>query len=685
MDEKVNEVMMREQDGSSDKEKILIASLGALPYQRTTYVYGNPEIAKATNYAFHAVCEIEKPNKLMLIGTVDSFWHLLVEFFITYREFENRFNENEIEKVRDFVKREVKPKRDAQTLLKMKDYAPLLQLDEESRNIALNCIISADHRVLYEDGTRKGPDYGPVEEFLKKALNLDQVKVVIVPVGVNNRQQEEYFDLLRDGLSELISNSGDKHTEILFDVTYGFRSMPLYIMMLVRYFDLLKSNHFVFKAYYGVFEARDKDNNTTPLMDLTIVPIMTDWINAIHDFIEFGSVKTLIKCLEKEKDGKTEENAAYIDEVTREFATFEYAMNANNLYYLIRGIVFITGLEYLSVESEDLRVLDAKHPAFSPQAKMMLETIHEKYCDRFYAEEMQEERWCTTESYVLIQIARLYTAQGNYGDAAIAFQEGVLTYVLERFLRESIMETEGFSTTEQFYAYVHDYSNREEKKRNYIDYLNTPYCNQEFDKLYNDIKDKIRNTQAHCKYEKTAIVTISEMEVWLKTATEMLLEEMKSGYSTTNFTDRTGLIKVYPKKSRQDLIDESQEKLFNMLLKSVGQNVYAFKEPINEVIQDQEMKKILRILNLSDEALLQWVNDLTKCREGDTPSALAESTYCKWACDKISKAKKKSKDPSSFSPSQVDTSLTAYLTSLHQVAKNRKTVVDRIAAISDLK
>lgn len=688
MSEKVRNLQMIQQDeneSNCNKEKILIASLGAMPYQETTYVFEPEKILKKTRYAFHAVCEIEKPNKLMLVGTRDSFWHELVDYFKEHGK--TIFTDQETVNVCEFVKREKEPRLKAESVLRNKHYAPLFERDDEYKSTAIECIIHAAG-FKWLNGTQPGSNYEIVESFLEKALNLEKVKIVIVPEGIDNSQQEEYFNLLRDGLSELISNSGDKPTEILFDVTYGFRSMPLYIMMLIRYFDLLKEHNFVFKAYYGVFEARDRDNNTTPLVDLTIVPIMTDWINAIHDFIEYGSVKTLIKCLKMEKDGKPDNISSYIDEVTKEFGTFEYAMNANNLYYLVRGIVYITGLKYLSIENVDYDILDVNHPVFSPQAKMMLENIRQKYCERFSTKAMEETGWNTTESYVLAQIARLYTSQGNYGDAAIAFQEGVLTYVMERFLRETIMMEECLSSTDQFYSFVHVFSNRDEKKKTYDAHLNTLYQKKKlkgFDKIYYDIKDKIRNTQAHFKYEKNESVAISQMENWLEEGIKMLLNEMESGYGT-DFINLTGLRDIYPDKSRQKIIQESRTMLFERILKSIPSEKYEFSDNVSELVQDQEMQKVLRILNMSDSVLLQWVEDLTNyCRDGGEPSVLVESTYVRWVNGRISRAKRKSKDPDIFTPSLVDTSLIAYLTALHQVRKDQIAVVDSIAATATYK
>lgn len=660
-------------------DRILIAGLGNRDYDETIYVYdGFKSIEKKTKYVFDAVGEVEHPNKLMLVGTLDSKWENLIDYYNEHTK--KKISPERLNSFKEFLLKQ-------RSIKKHTEAAPITEA-----TVTEQCIADEDNRenegTITEIDTQCAKLFRKIEEFLEQEGGFSQVKIVIIPAGIDKNQQDEYFDSLRTGMDALISKDKNKRTEIIFDITYAFRSIPIYVMMLVRYFDFLKSQNIEFRAYYGAFEAKNREKNTTPLIDLSIVPIMTDWINAIHDFIEFGSVKTLIKCLEKEKEGKSAEEAAYLEEVTREFSTFEYAMNANNLYYLVRGIVYITGLKYVSVENEDIRVLDVNHSAFSRQAQMMLETIREEYCNRFSTQTMQEPGWSTTESYVLAQIARLYTAQGNYGDAAIAFQESVLTYVMERFLKESIMATECFSANEQFYMYTHDFSNREKKKQNYIDYLNARLHDKnlkEFDKLYIQIKDKIRNTQAHFKYEKTATVTIPEMEEWLRTATKMLLEEMESGYKT-EFVNCTGLISVYPRKSREDFLYEAQEKFFRMLLKRVKKNEYDLADNLDAIIEDQEMKKILKILKLSDEAVLQWVNELkTYCQNSGEPSVLVETTYCKWVDNKVARAKAKSKDLTDLTLINVDTSLTAYLTSLPQVPKNRATVVNSIAAISNIK
>ena len=652
MEEKAN-VDDRALDKKRKKDVILIASLGAMRYQPTTYVFDKVE--KTTKYTFDAVCEVEKPNKLLLVGTVDSYWHELVDYYSKFIADDNDLVN--VREVKEFVKREQVPKADAETLLKRDAYKPLLELDKSARTVAINCIRDADKRVIFEKSKRIDKDYSCVEELIKTAGGFDRVKIVIVPEGIDKEQQDEYFYCLLDGIEDLICDVGDRKAEILFDVTNGFRSMPLYIMMLIRYFDLLKSHDFEFKAYYGAFEARGKDNRT-PLMDLSIVPIMTDWINALHEFLEFGSVKTLITCLDKEKNDKSPENTEYINGVIEEFNDFEYAMNANNLYYLIRGIIYITGSKHISPDQMDIKTLDVNHSAFSPQAGMMLQTIQENYKKRFVTEKMADPNWATTESYILEQIANLYVSQGNYGDAAIAFQEGVLTYIMEQFLKDDIMTSNGFTSREDFYEYVHGFSNREEVKQAYIDELNnhknkSKSCKRaktEFDTVYDNIKDKIRNTQAHFKYDKTEGITISKMEKWLTTGIDTVLKEMSSGHhDDAVFKNLTGLKEVYQHTGDSEIQSvpnpkDAIKKLFDSILLKNFRGTYLLAGNLEEALKTAEMREVLSLLNLTAESVVNWGNDLKSYEYNPgSPSDIVRDTYLAWIEKKTDRARRTAK------------------------------------------
>ena len=147
-------------------------------------------------------------------------------------------------------------------------------------------------------------------------------------------------------------------------------------------------------GHFDKVNKREYEDNA-PLVNLTIVPEITDWINALHDFLQYGSVKTLCQCLDKETDSDGK-----IKEMITEFSSFENAMNSNNLYYLMRGIVYITGETRLSTCLEDnYKVLDINTISLSEQARLMIQEIQKSYRDRFISAEINTSGWHIPETY----------------------------------------------------------------------------------------------------------------------------------------------------------------------------------------------------------------------------------------------------------------------------------------------
>ena len=584
-------------------DRILIATLGANSYFNTTYIDRNKQDLVTSGYAFDAVIKQENPNKLILVGTRRSWWNKVIEF---YSQMPGLEDQDEVNKIM-----ELWSKKQGKYDWTQKTHAsgPAIYYDESVRG----GIDTVDSNGMTEDGWQR------IENFIAKAGGFDKVHIAIVPNGITEKEQKEYFDRIREGIVDMTKAEENK-IEILFDISNGFRSIPLYNMMLVRYFSLLRPQKFSFKAYYGNFDIKKEYGGKSPLVNLSVVPLMTDWINALHDFLEYGSVKTLIRCLETEKNnqkGKNkEENIANITSVIKEFERFEYAMNANNLYYLIRGISFITGNQYSLSEKVNNKTLDINHECFSPQARLMLENIQKRYKDRF-----DMPSTITTEAYILEQIASLYAEQGNYGDAAIAFQEGVLTYVMERFYRPKDIDGE---LVHNFYEkFVHVTAERERVKRPYIDMIDKNEEDWEKNKLnsntvkfakhYKLIKERIRNVQAHFKYDELEEVSEEEMKKLLDGAIEAIIREMKSECDEKEriSDDMTGLQSIYSAALRGE-----GDRLGKLIKQIAGDNgKYKMKDE-EELIKlekdDKTVSPVLAEFGIRMDAMLSWLSELLK-------------------------------------------------------------------------
>lgn len=443
------------------EETILITPLGLGGYQNTIYIDEQGNKIATAGYAFDAIVKKENPNKMLFIGTQKSKWDEVIKWYS-------------------------------------------LDLDGEQKE---------EGERIGKALSEKNADWKKAEDFICRVGRFDKVKIAIIPNGSTKEQLEEYFNILFDSFNQILDK--EKNTRIIFDISNGFRSIPLYMMMFIRYVGMISKKKISYTVYYGMFDARQ--GNATPLVNLTTISELTEWINAISEFRNFGSVKKLYQCLEMEKN---EDNTEAVNEIITEIQHFDYALNSNNLYYLESGIRYIVNLD---VDSLPL----------SSQAKLMLTDLREDFTNRFV-----DETAMYPHTRILVKLSQLFTEQGRYGAAAVSIQESIITYIMERYVCTYIMERENLSK-EKYEQYIQQYDKRRPIKEHFdrkvTAYMNCKYKGRsisddmiEFMQLYLNIKKYIRNVDAHIIPQKIEGFTSDEMEKWLNKSIQFLLKDMNS-------------------------------------------------------------------------------------------------------------------------------------------------------------
>ena len=444
-------------------DKILITQLGKGGYLNTNYVNKDGKLIASTGYAFDAVVKKTNPNKLLLIGTKTSGWSEVLEWYS-------------------------------------------LHLSEEKK-------AEAD-RLGKQIVDRKGEniDWKLVEEFIRKEAHFEQVRIAIVEPGSTQEELEEYPKRLLNALEDVVDKK--KNVEIIFDISNGFRSMPLYITMFVRYAGMISRSEIKYSMYYGMFEARK--GSSTPLVNLSTVSELTDWVNAISEFQSLGSVKGLCECLNREVGKQSDqEMQKQIKYVIRQFEQFDCAWNVNNLYYLETGI-------------KQISTLDTKDLPVSETAKLMLNSLRDEFSRRFKKKEKYNYSW------LLIRLSELFTEQGRYGVAAVALQEGFVTYIMERYLKKKILQQLRLSSEKYEKECIHNYYRRTLVKNYWEMKMGThkKKCElEEIDKFWENyltIKRKIRNVESHIVYIEEELPESEEIEKWLKRAQSIIEKDLNS-------------------------------------------------------------------------------------------------------------------------------------------------------------
>ncbi|MCX7880665.1 MAG: TIGR02221 family CRISPR-associated protein [Ignavibacteria bacterium] len=112
--------------------------------------------------------------------------------------------------------------------------------------------------------------------------NSCEIYEVLIPFGRNELELWNIFNSIANVLPE--------NSEIYFDITHSFRSLPFIAIAICNYLSIVKNIN-ISKVVYGAYDARDGD--IAPVFDLTPFLELIRWSNAVNQFIKFGNSKEL--------------------------------------------------------------------------------------------------------------------------------------------------------------------------------------------------------------------------------------------------------------------------------------------------------------------------------------------------------------------------------------------------------
>lgn len=162
-------------------------------------------------------------------------------------------------------------------------------------------------------------------ELLRELLSQAQP----LPI-VNGETEEDSWNLFQT-IADAIPQGG----EVIFDVTHGFRSLPVVTLLALSYLRIVKG----VKLRAVVYGAWQPGQDTTPLFDLTPFVSLLDWAQAANRFQDTGDASLFKELLEMKRQ------ASY-NAVSRQLATLSQAIFSNR------------GLEVPDEATKLLRVLE---------------------------------------------------------------------------------------------------------------------------------------------------------------------------------------------------------------------------------------------------------------------------------------------------------------------------------------
>ena len=145
-----------------------------------------------------------------------------------------------------------------------------------------------------------------------EALGDDRIIPVDIPIGENADEMWDIFDKLTFQI--------DDNDEVSFDITHSLRSIPFLVFMAAAF--LKSAKQVTIKGiYYGAYELnKDLEGNSrpAPIIDLSELITLLDWLNASEQFMKFGNASQLAARLRKAgTEASLEKAAVTLEKVSR--------------------------------------------------------------------------------------------------------------------------------------------------------------------------------------------------------------------------------------------------------------------------------------------------------------------------------------------------------------------------------
>lgn len=284
--------------------KILISSLGTgrfektntseRKYDPTVYKFQDSDRIYQTPFIAEALCRDLKIDKLYLIGTSKSMWE---EFYYYFSSSIDQLDEGYWEK-----------------------------LSESITNFKVGGQKLADEDLSKVNET--------IDKFLKnvKTDATGGSRCFVIDYGLNENEIWSNFDVIMQ-----IGETLTKDDEIFLDITHAFRSIPLFLYIMLDLIRILKlKNDFkVAGLYYGMLEAI-KDLGYAPIVNLGPLYNLTLWTRGAYNFLNFGNGYLLADLISNQDLAERISNISdivninFIDEFKREIDRLSGLLNYTN-------------------------------------------------------------------------------------------------------------------------------------------------------------------------------------------------------------------------------------------------------------------------------------------------------------------------------------------------------------------
>jgi CRISPR-associated DxTHG motif protein len=192
-----------------------------------------------------------------------------------------------------------------------------------------------------------------------------QIVEVDIPDG---KSEEELWEIF-----EAISKAVQEGDEIVFDITHGFRSLPMIAMLTIAYLKQVKGVK-VQHVVYGVYE---RDNPMAPILDLTPFADLLDWLAAAKMFITTGDSSELGRLIQEVQNDAYRNRGAYGENLPRALKNFGIALEEVSNDLLLARVPNLPNSVSNLIEKQ--KRASAEVSQWAPPLRLLLDKIAAAY------------------------------------------------------------------------------------------------------------------------------------------------------------------------------------------------------------------------------------------------------------------------------------------------------------------
>ena len=232
------------------------------------------------------------------------------------------------------------------------------------------------------------------KETIEKVLPGNGSKIVFIKYGLNDAE-------LDDNISKIlgIEDYLNENDEIYFDITHGFRSLPMVLMNCIIYLQKVSNKRLTIKKItYGNLDVSG-ELKYAPVIDLSNKLLnLSDWINGAYAFKEFGKGYQIAKLLDER-----------LAEISRRINNLSDLLSLNYIYELPKAIK-----EFIDIYKLEEQWLPSR-------AKLSLKPAIEEFQN--YGLDNSSVLW-----KFQFNLANWYYEKQNYIASYITLAESVISY-----------------------------------------------------------------------------------------------------------------------------------------------------------------------------------------------------------------------------------------------------------------